>query len=263
MNTSHRPLKSLGQNFLVDERVQQKIVDSCQLKSDDVVVEIGPGKAAITRRILPLVKQLIVIEKDRQLAPLLKEEFKGSSLEVIEGDFLKWDMATLPKGAIVVGNIPYYISTPIIEQILAHRDKVARAYLTVQLEFGERLAANSGNKDYGSLSCFVQYYADVKVLFKISRGSFHPSPKVESCFVSLIMKPKPDVVANHEEQLFKMIQTAFTQRRKTIMNALGFIIEKEKLEKILIKFNIDPKSRPENLTLSNFIDIHNDHMNGS
>lgn len=260
MSKSHRPIKSLGQNFLVDTRIQQKIVDACNLQPDDVVVEIGPGKGAITRRILPLVQKLIAVEKDRHLASLLKEEIQQSQLEVIQGDFLKWDMNSLPDNLIIIGNIPYYISTPIIEKILAHKDKIQRAFLTVQLEFGQRLAACTGNKDYGSLSCFVQYHADVKVLFKISPGSFHPQPRVHSCFVSLTMRPKPKVRAKDEQQLFKLIQTAFTQRRKTIANALKKFVGDEHVRPLLERLGINPQSRPEDLTLLNYIEISNSLM---
>ncbi|MEI7999013.1 MAG: rRNA adenine dimethyltransferase family protein [Candidatus Omnitrophota bacterium] len=144
MTTRQRPIKSLGQNFLINERIQQRIVDAASLQASDVVVEIGPGKGALTRRILPLVKKLIVVEKDHQLAQLLSVEIKDPQFEVIHEDFLKWDMSMLPDDLIVIGNIPYYISTPIIEKILKHRNKIKRAYLTIQLEFGERLAANAG-----------------------------------------------------------------------------------------------------------------------
>jgi 16S rRNA (adenine1518-N6/adenine1519-N6)-dimethyltransferase len=257
MTTKHRPIKSLGQNFLVDTRVQQKIVDSCLLKSDDTVIEIGPGQAAITSRVLPLVKNLIVVEKDRQLAELLKEKYRDPHLEVIQGDFLKWDMNPLSNDLVVIGNIPYYISTPIIEKLLVHKAKIRRAYLTVQLEFGQRLAAQAGNRDYGSLSCFVQYYADVKLLFKISPGSFHPRPKVDSCLISLTMKSKPEVAAQNEERLFKMIQTAFMQRRKTITNALKGFAGGIDWASLLKELSIDPQARPEDLTLLNYIEISN------
>jgi 16S rRNA (adenine1518-N6/adenine1519-N6)-dimethyltransferase len=257
MTTKHRPIKSLGQNFLVDSRIQQKIVDSCFLKADDTVIEIGPGQAALTSKVLPLVKSLIVVEKDRELAALLKEKYREPQLEVVQGDFLKWDMTPLSNDLVVIGNIPYYISTPIIEKLLAHKDKIRRAYLTVQLEFGQRLAAQAGSKDYGSLSCFVQYYADVKVLFKISAGSFHPKPKVDSCFISLTIKPKPEVKAQYEERLFKMIQTAFMQRRKTITNALKGFAGGIDWASMLKELSIDPQARPEDLTLLNYISISN------
>ena len=257
MSNPHRPNKSLGQNFLVDARVQQKIVDKCLLKADDTVLEIGPGKGAITARILPLVKKLIVVEKDRQLVALLKENLAEPQLEIVEGDFLKIDFDSLAKDLIVIGNIPYYISTPIIEKILENKNKIQRAFLTVQLEFGERLAAVPGNKDYGSLSCFVQYHADVKVLFKISPGSFHPQPKVRSCFVSLTMKPTPTLPAKDEAKLFALIQKAFMQRRKTIANALKGVGEQEKLLKEFERLKINPQSRPEELSLLNYIEIAN------
>ncbi len=257
-NTSrHHPHKSLGQNFLVDDRQQQKIVDACALQADEVVVEIGPGKGAITRRIYPLVKELIAVEKDRSLAALLAQEFQQPQVEIVQADFLKWDMSLLPQPVVVVGNIPYYISTPIIEKILAHKDKIRRVFLTVQLEFGQRLAASAGGKDYGSLSCFVQYYADVQVLFKISRHCFNPRPKVDSCFVSLTIKSKPDVPARDERQLFNLIQKSFTQRRKTIVNALKKTVGQERLMDELQRLGIDPRWRPEDLTLLNYIKLSN------
>jgi 16S rRNA (adenine1518-N6/adenine1519-N6)-dimethyltransferase len=256
MTNRHRPIKSLGQNFLVDPRVQQRIVNSCSLKQEDIVVEIGPGQAAITEHLLPLVKKLIVIEKDRELAGLLLLKYHGQ-LEVVQGDFLKWDMGALPNDLVIIGNIPYYISTPIIEKIIAHKDKIRRAFLTVQLEFGQRLAAKPGTKDYGSLSCFVQYFCEVNILFKISPGSFHPRPKVDSCFVSLTIKAKPDVPAINEAHLFKMIQTAFMQRRKTIGNALKTSAADKDIQSLFNKLGIDPQSRPENLTLLNYIELSN------
>ncbi len=257
MKNTHRPVKSLGQNFLKDQRIQQKIIDSCDLHSDDTVIEIGPGQGAITQRILPLVKKVIAVEKDRNLVSFLKETYPQESLEIIEGDFLKWDMNTLPNDLIVLGNIPYYISTPIIEKIIAQRHQIKKAFMTVQLEFAERVAAVAGNKDYGSLSCFVQYYMDVKILFKISKGSFHPVPKVDSCFISLIPKSKPNLKAHNEEKLFKMIQTAFMQRRKTISNALKGYYDHDTLMKELERLKISPKARPEEISLENYISLLN------
>ncbi len=267
--TTPQPIKSLGQNFLVDQRVQQKIVQSCQLNKEDVVLEIGPGKGAITQQIVPLVKKVIAVEKDRVLASLLKKQYDPQQLDVVTADFLEWDMNNLPEDVVIVGNIPYYISTPIIEKIIQNR-KVKKVFLTVQLEFAQRLAAAAGNKDYGSLTCFVQYYFDVKVLFKISKGSFHPVPKVDSAFVELTpvrarhpacrqAGPSP-LQAKDETKLFKMIQTAFMQRRKTIVNALKGIIDQNSLLKELARLKIDPRSRPEDINLSNYIEICNKLM---
>lgn len=260
MKTPRRPIKSLGQNFLVDQRVQQKMIQACQFKGDELVVEIGPGKGAITSQIIPLVKQVIAVEKDRVLASELKERYAPQQLEMVTGDFLEWNMQGLADDLVVVGNIPYYISTPIIEKIIQNRVKIKRVFLTVQLEFAQRLAAQAGNKEYGSLSCFVQYYFDVKVLFKISKGSFHPVPKVDSAFVSLVPKLRSNLIAKDEARLFKVIQTAFMQRRKTIVNALKGVFDQESLLKELDRLKIDPRSRPEDINLSNYIEICNKLM---
>ena len=256
MKNTHRPNKNLGQNFLIDTRIQRKIIDICQLQATDHVLEIGPGKGAITRLIFPLVNQLTVVEKDPALASLLKEEFKNSSLKVIEGDFLKQDFKD-QASLVVIGNIPYNISTPIIEKLIAQREKVKKAFLMVQLEFGERLAAKEGSKDYGSLSCYLQYYFEAHILFKISPGSFHPQPKVQSCFVSLIPRSKPILQVSDETGLFKFIQTAFMQRRKTFANAIKGFANQEDILSELNRLNINPRARPEEISLLNFIKIYN------
>lgn len=258
MNSSHRPKKNLGQNFLTDIRIQQKIVQACDLKIEDVVVEIGPGSGALTRLIAPQVKRLICVETDRDLIGPLRSGLP-SSVEIVHADFLKWDMGHLPSGVKVIGNIPYYISTPIIEKLIQDRTKLSAAFLTVQLEFGQRLTAKAGGdpKDYGSLSCFAQYYADIKMLFKIKNTCFKPTPKVDSCFLRLIMRPYDQGLASNEEFLFKLIQTAFQQRRKNIVNSLKGLVGREKLEGSLKNLGIDFNARPENLTLLNYIGLCN------
>jgi 16S rRNA (adenine1518-N6/adenine1519-N6)-dimethyltransferase len=244
--------KNLGQNFLTDIRIQKKIIQACDLKIEDTVVEIGPGSGVLTRLIAPKVKRLICVETDRDLIGPLRDCF-GNSVEVVHADFLKWDMGHLPSGVKVIGNIPYYISTPIVEKLIADRTKFSAAFLTVQLEFGQRLTAKSGGKDYGSLSCFVQYYADIKMLFKIKNTCFKPAPKVDSCFLRLMMRPYQQELVFDEEFLFKLIQMAFQQRRKNIVNSLKGLVAKEKLEESLKALGINLSARPENLTLSNYI----------
>jgi len=264
----HFPKKDLGQNFLTDIRIQQKIIQACDLRSEDVVVEIGPGQGVLTRLIAPKVKRLICVETDRDLIGPLQMSFplqlrfakqsgRGNPVEVVHADFLKWDMSHLPPGVKVIGNIPYYISTPIIEKLIEDRKKFSAAFLTVQLEFGGRLTAKAGGKDYGSLSCFAQYYADIKMLFKIKNTCFKPVPKVDSCFLRLLMRPQPEKLAPDEEFLFKLIQTAFQQRRKNIVNSLKSLVGREKLEESLRNLDINPNARPENLTLSNYINLTN------
>jgi len=254
--TAYSPKKNLGQNFLTDTRIQQKIIQVCDLKPEDTVVEIGPGQGVLTRLMAPQVKRLIGVETDRDLIGPLRSSL-SSTVEIIHADFLKWDMSHLPNGLKVVGNIPYYISTPIIEKLMADRRRISAAFLTVQLEFGERLTAKTGGKDYGSLSCFAQYYAEIKMLFKIKNTCFKPIPKVDSCFLRLMMKFPADNLARDEEFLFKLIQKAFQQRRKTIVNALKGFVAKEKLEEVLKTLGINLNARPENLTLSNYTDLCN------
>ncbi len=254
MSLSHRPKKYLGQHFLTDKHILQKIIQSSKLKADDIVIEIGPGQGVLTQLMAPDVKKLICIETDRDLIEPLRSSF-GSEAQIIHADFLQWDMSELPDNIKVIGNIPYYISTPIIEKLIANRSKISDVFLTVQLEFGQRLTALKG-KEYGSLSCFAQYYADIKVLFKIKNTCFRPSPKVDSCFVHMKFKELNEDLAGNEEALFKMIQTAFGQRRKTIVNSLKGLAAKEKLEEALGALNINFNARPENLTLSNYIDLY-------
>ena len=249
--SSHKPKKHLGQNFLTDPRTQRRIVDACGLNNDDRVVEIGPGQGAMTRLIAPKVRRLICVETDKDLIGRLKEEFKNSNVEIAHADFLRWP---IPIGVKVIGNIPYYISTPIIEKLIEERAKVTDAYLTVQMEFGQRLAAAAGSDDYGALSCFAQYYADVKVLFKIKSTCFNPKPKVDSCFVHLNFK-KDKYRPKDEAKMFHFIRTVFTQRRKNILNAASILVEKNKLTSILNELNISPDIRPEELNLDNFIAI--------
>jgi len=254
MSPAHRPKKSLGQNFLTDKHIQQKIIQACELRSDDIVVEIGPGQGVLTRLIAPQVKRLICVETDRDLIGPLRSSLP-SSVEVVHADFLGWDMGHLPTGVKVIGNIPYYISTSIIEKVIQERSKISTVFLTVQLEFGQRLTANSGGKEYGALTCFVQYYADLKMLFKIKSTCFKPVPKVDSCFLRLTMGGAGDGSASDEGFLFKLIQTAFQQRRKNIVNSLKGLVGREKLEETLESLGIDPNARPEDLTLSNYINL--------
>ncbi len=252
----YSPKKNLGQNFLTDIRIRQKIIQACDLKIEDVVVEIGPGQGVLTRLIAPVVKRLICVETDRDLIGPLSSGL-SPSVEIIHADFLKWDMGHLPPGTKVIGNIPYYISTPIIEKLIKDRTKFSEAFLTVQSEFGGRLTAKAGGKDYGSLSCFTQYYADIKMLFKIKNTCFKPVPKVDSCFLRLTMSPQPEELASDEEFCFKLIQRAFQQRRKNIVNSLKGLVAREKLEEALKSLGINPSARPENLTLLNYIALSN------
>jgi len=250
-----RARKSLGQNFLVDKNAVSRIIDACGLTKEDVVLEIGPGTGLLTREIAPRVKQLTAVETDPRFCEALGEEFKGSHVRVVHADFLKVNLADVASGGDikVIGNLPYYITTPIITTILESRERFRELYMTVQLEFAERIAAKPGGKEYGAFTCFVQYYAEPTLLFKIKSSSFKPKPSVDSCFLKLVLRPRPLFEVRDENFLFKIIRTSFQQRRKTLLNALSGIYTKEDLSKAFAKAGINPQQRAESLALADFI----------
>ena len=251
------PKKRLGQNFLINPHIKQKIISSCQLQPSDCVLEIGPGQGALTMAIAPYVQKVIAIEKDHELAFGLKEHFKNSNVTVIHGDILKFPFSSLPEKLKIIGNLPYNIATPIIEKVFTHHKQFSSFYMTVQLEYGRRLSAKPNSKDYGSLSCFVQYYAEVKMLFRIKNTAFYPRPKVQSCFIQLDMRKEPKFQIHSEDLFFKILRHAFGQRRKTIQNSLSQVFKKNQLLSVLESLNIDPKLRAENLKLEDYVRITN------
>ncbi len=252
-----KPKKHLGQVFLKDETVIRKIVSSCNIQKTDTVLEIGPGPGALTGFLAERAKKVIAVETDKRFCEKLEKDFQGKNVEIIHADFLKCDLGKFPRNLIAVGNLPYYISSPIIGKILEGRAQFTSAFFTVQLEFANRLIAKISTRDYSSLTCFAQYYADVKKMFKISRGSFRPIPKVDSAFVHLQLYKSPPLKAADEKLLFEIIHTAFQQRRKTILNALNILYPKSQIASILATLDINPQLRPENLRLEDFINISN------
>ncbi len=249
--------KHFGQNFLTDVRYQHKIVDAAQLSLTDTIVEIGPGRGALTQLMAPKVQRLICIEKDRDLIAPLHQEFSVyPSTHVINADFCFWDFKDLQKGIKVIGNIPYNVSTPIIEHLFHFQHLITEAILTVQLEFGQRLCAIEGSKDYGSLSCFTRFHCEPKILFRIPRHCFAPVPKVESCCVRLDFSKSQNHLCPTPQLLFKFIQTVFQQRRKNLLNALKPFGDADKVREALIKCHIDSNVRAEQISLSKFIMLY-------
>ena len=251
------PKKSLGQNFLINPNVGERIITSCDLTPTDIILEIGPGKGALTHSLSSCAKKVIAIEKDDHLAAQLKRTFANTNVEVIHGDILKYPFDGLPNNTKIVGNLPYNIATPIIEKVLNNRRKFNAFYMTVPLEYGQRIAAQPNSKSYGSFSCFVQYYADTKILFKIKNSSFQPIPKVQSCFLQLDLLKEPKHKAQDEEGLFRIIRACFGQRRKTVQNTLSTIFRKERTGELLQALDIDPKLRAENISLEKYVQISN------
>jgi len=281
------PSKRLGQNFLIDQNIKNKIIDSIQLKKEDVVLEIGPGLGALTEDLHKKAKKVVAIEKDKRLHAFLLDNVTGPDL--INEDILRYKFnpsqkspgfsprneckllsaregasAFRPRGStdissklIVVGNLPYSISSPILNKLIDNRKRISSIYATVQMEFGERITALPGTKDYSSLSCYAQFYGDPKILFKIPRGAFFPTPEVDSCFLKIGMEKQIDVFID-QEMLFKIIRSSFEKRRKTILNSLassGIFKSKEDALFCLTKARILPDRRPETISLEEFITL--------
>ncbi|HBG61824.1 MAG: ribosomal RNA small subunit methyltransferase A [Omnitrophica WOR_2 bacterium GWF2_38_59] len=249
--------KRLGQNFLIDTEIQNRIVSSCDLHENDIVLEIGPGQGALTEKIARQVKSVIAIEKDRTLAKELQEKYHGSNIKVLCADFLKYSFDELEGDIKVIGNLPYNVATPIIERLLENRSLFTFVYITVQLEHAQRMVAKPASKSYGSLSCFVQFYSNTNILFKIGSQAFWPVPKVQSCFMKLEILKDARYRVENEALLFSIIKNAFSQRRKTIVNSLAGLVGKINIIDLLEKLNISPKLRAENITLKEYVAITN------
>ena len=255
-----KPKKSLGQNFLVDPNIRKKIIAACDFSSSDCVLEIGPGKGELTELIAKSVAKLYAIEIDPALFLILKEKFKDyNNVKIIKADILKANLsryfAKEQQKFKVFGNIPYNITTPIIWRLFKFRDKIDLIFLTVQKEFAKRITAAAGSPDYGAFSCFAQYYSWPQLIFTIKRGSFYPSPKVDSSFLRLTIRDKLGLTIQDEKLFFKITRKAFNQRRKTLVNSLSGLIAKEKLESFLKEYGLDNKIRAEKLSLENFRDL--------
>lgn len=258
--------KSLGQNFLIDDGVIRDIVEGADIKEDDVVIEVGPGSGALTRELLSTAKEVIAIELDSKLIPILKEELKEfNNLTLINEDVLKIEFAEIIKGKRnlkLVANLPYYATTPIIAKILKQGIDFKSLTVMIQKEVGERMSAKPRDKEYGSLSLLVQYYCDINIIRKVSPSSFMPRPKVDSVIIKLDKLQKPRVNVKNEELFFKIIRTAFNMRRKTMWNVIKSLSDsdKEKLEGAFEISNIDPKRRGETLSVQEFA-LLSDNLN--
>ncbi|MBU0605933.1 MAG: ribosomal RNA small subunit methyltransferase A [Candidatus Omnitrophica bacterium] len=258
-----RPLKRLGENYLIDPNIKDKIIAEASLSPQDIVLEIGPGLGALTTDIARSGAGVFAVEKDKKafsiLDRMIAEEFPN--LKLIQGDILEFDLQSISvsKKIKVIGNLPYYITTPIIEYLIRNRGRISYAVIMVQKEFANRLLAGPGTEDYGSLSCFVAYYSKITHIHAVSRTSFYPEPDVDSSLIRLDLLDVPSVVVKDEGLLFKVIRGSFNQRRKSIINSLSrenvLNMPKEALSGLLTGLKIDPRIRPEMLGLSEFAKI--------
>jgi len=245
--------KHLGQNFLYDSSILTRIVDAAGLSPDDTVVEIGPGPGRLTRLLADAVQKVIAVELDQELFERLRAELIGyRNVELIHGDALKFPYESIGRFK-VVSNIPYYITTPIIFRLLEAKGNLASMTLTIQKEVAERIAARPGGKDYGVLSIMVQYHARPEMKFIIPKEAFRPTPKVDSAVLHVKILERPSVEVADEKLLFRIVKTAFSQRRKTLSNSLKDF--GENIKELLTAAGIDPGRRPETLSLEKFAEL--------
>ena len=260
-----RPLKRFGENYLIDSNIKDKIISEVKPSKDDIILEVGPGMGALTVDLAESGANLHAVEKDKKAYAILGEILDGDfpNLKIHNSDILDFDLASIAAGRKVkfVGNLPYYITTPIVEYIIENKILISSAVITVQREVANRLMAGPGTKEYGSISCFVQYHTKLSYIHTINRTSFYPEPEVDSSVIRLDILDKPPVVVKDEKLFFKVIRSSFNQRRKTIINSLSreaaLDIPKEELSKILKRAGIEPSIRPESLGISDFAKICN------
>jgi 16S rRNA (adenine1518-N6/adenine1519-N6)-dimethyltransferase len=247
---THVPRKRYGQHFLHDRGVIAKIVAAVDPQPGDAIVEVGPGTGALTRPLLDRVPRLEAIEIDRDLAARLEAEHPR--LRLHRGDVLKFDFAQLPTGLRVVGNLPYNVSTPFLFRLVEVADRLRDAHVMLQKEVVDRMVAAPSTSEYGRLSVMLQYRFEMRKLFDVKPGAFRPPPKVDSAVVRLVPR-RGGLGAKDAAALARVVTAAFTKRRKTLRNALAGVVDEDGLRAL----GIDPRLRPENLGVPQYVAIAN------
>jgi len=248
---THVPRKRYGQHFLHDRGVIAKIVAAVDPQPGDAIVEVGPGTGALTRPLLDRVPGLEAIEIDRDLAARLEAEHPR--LRLHRGDVLKFDFARLPTGLRVVGNLPYNVSTPFLFRLVEVADRLRDAHFMLQKEVVDRMVAAPSTSEYGRLSVMLQYRFEMRKLFDVKPGAFRPPPKVDSAVVRLVPRPAATLVVRDRAALARVVTAAFIKRRKQLRNALAGVIDEDGLRAL----GIDPRLRPENLGVPQYVAIAN------
>lgn len=251
--------KSLGQNFLIDKNFVDKIVDGADISGKNVI-EVGPGIGTISYEMAKTCKKLVLIELDSSLIPILEENMSDfKNVTIINQDILKTDLKEIQdkyfggESFEFVSNLPYYITTPIIEKIFEEDLDCRSMTIMVQKEVADRMLATEKDKDYSSLSVFVKYYSEAKFLTKVPKSVFMPQPKIDSAVLRLDLRVYDEKV--NKEKLFSLVKAGFLKRRKTILNSLSAVAKKENLKKVFEKLDIKENLRAENLSLDDFINI--------
>jgi len=250
--------KSLGQHFLNDRRILQRIVDALELTGTETVIEVGPGRGSLSELLVPLAGRLVLVEYDRALAERLRVRYATTpSVSVIEADILTVNLAEAAGGPFrLVGNVPYYITTPILFHAL-ERPRPERAVYLVQREVADRIAAPPGSHEYGALSVNVQAVATAKMLFRVAPGSFQPPPRVDSAVIRIEPRDDPAVNADEESAFRRFVLDAFGMRRKQMRRVLRTIwqLSAEEADALLASAGIEPSVRPETLSPEQFAQL--------
>lgn len=252
--------KSLGQNFLIDGNIINKIVDAADIDESSGVIEIGPGFGTLTQCLCKRAKKVVAIEIDKSLTEVHKNTIPYDNIKIIYEDFMKIDVDKIiieefeGMDVKLVANLPYYITTPIIMKVLEDKYNISKMVVMVQKEVAQRFNAKPNTKEYSAISLAVQYRADTKIAMIVSSSVFMPRPKVDSAVITLDILKKPRIDVIDEKMLFKVIRGSFGQRRKTILNSLSSNLgcSKEVIKEVLEKADIDPGIRGEALSLAEF-----------
>lgn len=250
--------KAMGQNFLVNPSVCPRMAELCGADKEKGVIEIGPGIGVLTNELCKVAKKVIAIELDTRLLPVLDETLaEHDNVKVINADVMKVDLHKLiaeefkDMEVVVCANLPYYITSPIIMKLLEDKLPIKALTVMVQKEAADRLCANVGSRESGAVTVAVNYYSSAEKLFGVSRGSFMPAPNVDSAVIKLNVSKEPRISVADEKLFFKMIKSAFAQRRKTISNSItsGLSISKESFKEACENAGVSPAARAEALTL--------------
>ena len=250
-------IKRLGQNFLIDPNIVRKILAVAELRTSDSVLEIGPGRGILTESLCHVSRLVTAIEIDPRLhAQLLERHAALPNLTLVLGDAMIYPLQNLPIGTVVVANLPYYISTPLLFRLLDHRDRFPRLVLMLQDEVADRLIAKPGSRDYGVLSVLAQHVAAITKAFKVSPNCFRPRPEVGSAVVVLRIKKERELSPDEEPLLTRLVKSAFAHRRKTLVNSLrdeGY--DSQSVLAALRTLELAPTIRAESLGLNQFIEL--------
>ena len=258
--------KALGQHFLIDTNVIDRILEGARVQEGDYVIEVGPGIGTLTKEMGRTAEKVVAIEIDKTLIPISEETLADfPNIEVINQDILKVDVQELVKEKLnggpvkLIANLPYYITTPIVMKFLEEDIPVTDIVVMVQKEVADRMNAQPNSKDYGALSVAVQYYCDTEIVAKAPRHMFMPQPNVDSTVIGLHVREEKKYNVDNEDIFFKTVKASFGQRRKTLLNSLGGLgfLSKDQIKIALQEANIDEKRRGETLSIEEFASLSN------